>query len=78
MIYLALFILGLAGSWLATKGYLAAQSRNAWLAFWYELAAVEAGIISLQVWHTVSYHFSVLQSEAIGLAVGTFLAVRYG
>lgn len=78
MIYAALFALGLVGSWLATRGYQAVQNKQPIRAALYDLGAIEAGIISLQVWATVlQYDFGALQSEAVGLACGTWIAVRW-
>ena len=77
MIYAVLFALGLLGSWLATRGYQAMQTKRAGAAFWYDLGAIEAGIISLKLWEVRAFDFGLLQAETLGLSLGTYLAVKY-
>ena len=77
MIYAVLFGLGVLGSWLATRGYQAVQQKQALRAAFYDLGAIEAGVISLQVWEVAGFRFGLLQAEALGLALGTWIAVQY-
>ena len=80
LIYATLFYLGLIGSWFATRlvQIINSEHPSAWKAFAYDLGAIECGVASLQVWGDRGMDFWLLQAETLGLALGTFIAVRWG
>ena len=80
MIYIALFGLGLIGSWFATRlvQIINSEHPSALKAFAYDLGAIECGVVSLQLWGDRAMDFWLLQAETLGLALGTFIAVRWG
>ena len=78
MIYVALFGFGLIGSWCSTRVVQAIDANLAIRALLFDLAAIEMGMIGLQVWGDRAMDFWLLQAETFGLALGTFIAVKWG
>ena len=78
MIYVALFLLGLVGSWCSTRVVQAIDAALPIRAFLFDLLAIETGMLGLQLWGDREMDFWLLQAETLGLALGTFIAVKWG
>ena len=78
ILYVLLFLLGLIGSWCSTRVVQAIDAALPVRAFLFDLLAIECGVVSLQLWGDRAMDFWLLQAETLGLALGTFVAVRWG